>query len=76
MPVVVAAIEGMTVPMAAPTKNAPRPARMIMTASTRSRETSRNTRTAASRVTRSGATTPSRLCPVNLVRAISTVSGR
>ena len=76
MPVVVAAMEGMEVCMAEPTKNAPSPARMIMAASTRSRDTSRNTRTAASTVTRSRAATPSRVWPVNLVRAIRMVSGR
>ena len=76
MPVVVAAIEGMTTCIAEPTKNEPSPARMIIEASTRSRLTSRNTLTAASALTRSLATMPLRVWPVNLVRAIRIVSGR
>ena len=72
----VAAMAGIDVCMAAPTKKEPSPARTIIAASTRSRDTSRNTRTAASTLTRSRATMPSRVWPVNLVRAIRTVSGR
>jgi hypothetical protein len=75
-PVVVSAIDGMTVCMAAPTKNEPSPASTIIAASTRSRDTSRNTRAAATTPTRSRAVMPSRVCPLNRVRAIITVSGR
>ena len=46
--------------MAEPTKNEPSPARMIIAARTRSLDTSRNTRTAASALTRSRATMPVR----------------
>ena len=49
---------------------------MIIEASTRSRLTSLNTLTAASAVTRSRATMPVRVWPVNFVRAIRIVSGR
>jgi len=73
---VVEAISGITTCIAEPTKNEPSPARMIIEASTRSRLTSLNTFTAASALTRSRATMPVRVWPVNLVRAIRIVSGR
>ena len=73
---VVSAMVGITVCMAEPMKNEPSPARMIMTASTRSLLTSRNTFAAASAPTRCRAMTPYRVWPVNLVRAARNVRGR
>jgi hypothetical protein len=67
---------GITVCTAAPTKNEPSPARMIMAASTRSLLTSPNTRTAVSAPTRCLATMPYRVWPVTFVRAARSVSGK
>ena len=60
----------------APTKNDPRPPRMIMLTRVWLEPTSRSTRTESRMPTRTRRTPPSRVWPVNRVRNRNSVSGR